>query len=66
MVDFATELYRRKLPHIIQYDRELFVTFKTKCRHRLPPCARNIVLQRCVFGQPASWDERERLAGCVV
>jgi putative transposase len=49
-MEIATDCYRRSLPHIAAYDRSLFVTFVTKGRRQLPPCARNVVLARCVFG----------------
>jgi len=50
VIDISMEFYRRRLPHIVQYERDLFITFKTKRRYRLPPCARNIALARCVYG----------------
>jgi REP element-mobilizing transposase RayT len=49
-MDWNTEYYRRNLPHIIAYERPMFITFGTKERRRMPPCARNVVLERCVFG----------------
>ncbi|HEY2829386.1 MAG TPA: transposase [Thermoanaerobaculia bacterium] len=49
-MEWNTEYYRRNLPHIGAYDRPMFITFGTKRRRRLPPCARNLVLERCVFG----------------
>jgi REP element-mobilizing transposase RayT len=49
-MDWNTEYYRRNLPHIVAYERPMFVTFGTKRRRRLPPCARNLVLARCLFG----------------
>jgi len=49
-VNRTAELYCRNLPHIVAYERSLFITFKTKHRRRLPPCARNIALARCVHG----------------
>jgi REP element-mobilizing transposase RayT len=41
--------YRRNLPHIVQFDRPLFVTFTTLDRWVLPPCARNIALRHVMF-----------------
>ncbi len=51
-MEWNTEYYRRNLPHIVAYDRPMFITFGTRQRRRLPPCARNLVLERCLFGHP--------------
>jgi REP element-mobilizing transposase RayT len=48
----TTEFYQRNLPHIIAYERPLFITFATRDRRILPPGARTIALSRCVFGHP--------------
>src|SRR5437867_2587468 len=37
-------IYRRNLPHIVQFDRPVFITFTTLDWWVLPPCARNIAL----------------------
>ena len=41
--------YRRNLPHIVRYDRPLFVTFSTYDRWILPPGARTIALRHLIF-----------------
>jgi REP-associated tyrosine transposase len=41
--------YRRNLPHIVRYDRPLFITFSTVDRRILPPGARTITLRHVVF-----------------
>ncbi|MGA2102690.1 MAG: transposase [Candidatus Sulfotelmatobacter sp.] len=40
--------YRRRLPHYQKDDHPLFVTFTTSHRWKLPPIARDIVLENCV------------------
>jgi REP element-mobilizing transposase RayT len=40
--------YRRRLPHYQKDDYPLFVTFTTDRRWRLPPPARDIVLECCL------------------
>jgi len=42
-------LYRRNLPHIVRYDRPLFITFSTIDRWVLPSGARTIALRHIVF-----------------
>ncbi len=45
----ACRSYRRKLPHIRVENRPHFVTFRTKNGWQLPPAARTIVLECCVY-----------------
>ena len=40
--------YRRRLPHIQKDHRPVFITFTTDHRWRLPPEARDIVLECCL------------------
>jgi REP element-mobilizing transposase RayT len=40
--------YRRNLPHYLNCERALFVSFNTKERWELPPDARDLVLSACL------------------
>jgi REP element-mobilizing transposase RayT len=40
--------YRRNLPHLLNSERPLFLSFNTKDRWHLPPAARDIVLAACL------------------
>jgi REP element-mobilizing transposase RayT len=42
-------LYGRKLPHIVRWDKPLFVTFSTTGRRILSPPARTIALRHSLF-----------------
>lgn len=42
--------YRRKLPHYQKFGRAIFVTFRKRLPHPLPPAARTFVLEHCLKG----------------
>jgi REP element-mobilizing transposase RayT len=45
----SSVFYRRTLPHIVRYDRPLFITWSTYKRWILPPGARTIALRHLLF-----------------
>ena len=45
-----TIAYRGRLPHLCKDEKTYFVTFCTRGRQNLPPAARDIVLDCCVYG----------------
>lgn len=54
--------FRRNLPHIQKDSRALFVTFRTYGNVELPPAARDIVIETCLFEH----GKRINLYGVVV
>lgn len=48
-IDADTYGYRRYLPHLVTSDATYFVTFCTFGRWILPPDAREVVLQSCIY-----------------
>src|SRR4051812_46338185 len=49
MERYEGQFYRRRRPHIVRFDRPIFVTFVTINRWRLPPGARTLALRHALF-----------------